>query len=227
MAESSLSRSTIRVVLLSGLLAIVSTFSLEAQTKHIIDPATVRTVQRALMKLGHDPGPVDGKVSPSTRDALRAFQEDNALRTTGTINDRTLQALGITLDHDNVIQKKAKEAARATSKHAKTVGRTTADGARATARGAETVARKTAAGTRRASDEIRNVLGLGASDTAIHRRIKTHLDEDQVVDSSSTHISVKSGVATLTFTGLTQEEKDRVVTIARRVKAVKDVIVKE
>ena len=107
------------------------------------------------------------------------------------------------------------------------MGRTTADGARATARGAETVARKTAAGTRRASDEIRNVLGLGASDTAIHRRIKTHLDEDQVVDSSSTHISVKSGVATLTFTGLTQEEKDRVVTIARRVKAVKDVIVKE
>ena len=228
MARSKSNQTRAVVPLFAGLLlAITSLPSLQAQTKHINDPATVRTVQRALVKLGHDPGPVGGVVNPSTRAALRAFQENNNLQTTGTINDRTLQSLGITLDHDNVIQKKAKEASRATSKHVKTVGRTTAGGAKATARGAGTIARKTAAGTRRASDEIRNVLGLGASDTAIYRRIKAHLDEDQMIDSSNTHISVKSGVATLTFTGLTPEEQDRVAAITRRVKAVKDVIIKE
>lgn len=40
-------------------------------------------IQKALKKAGYYDGPLDGKVGPGTRDAIRAFQKDNGLTADG------------------------------------------------------------------------------------------------------------------------------------------------
>ena len=54
-------------------------------------------VEQALQAKGYKPGTVDGVMDDSTREAIRAFQKDNSLPITGTIDDRTAQKLGVTL----------------------------------------------------------------------------------------------------------------------------------
>ena len=55
----------------------------------------VRSVQRALGDLGYDPGPLDGRLSPKTEDAIRAYQAANGLPRTGRIDEPTLRKLGL------------------------------------------------------------------------------------------------------------------------------------
>lgn len=55
----------------------------------------VQKAQENLMKLGYDPGPIDGKMGPQTETAIKRFQKDNSLKITGTLNEETLQKLGI------------------------------------------------------------------------------------------------------------------------------------
>lgn len=45
----------------------------------------IRAVQRALAKLGYDPGPVDGAMGPRTRAAIRAFQAASGLAADGRL----------------------------------------------------------------------------------------------------------------------------------------------
>ena len=45
----------------------------------------VRAVQRALARLGYDPGPVDGAIGPRTRAALRAYQDASGLAADGRL----------------------------------------------------------------------------------------------------------------------------------------------
>jgi peptidoglycan hydrolase-like protein with peptidoglycan-binding domain len=54
-------------------------------------------IQQALKDKGFDPGPVDGKAGPKTRDAIRAFQKANNLHVTAeeSIDDETARALGV------------------------------------------------------------------------------------------------------------------------------------
>ena len=52
-------------------------------------------VQSALVREGYDPGPVDGVMGSSTRDAITQFQADHGLAITGTINSALLQSLGL------------------------------------------------------------------------------------------------------------------------------------
>jgi peptidoglycan hydrolase-like protein with peptidoglycan-binding domain len=52
-------------------------------------------VQEALKAKGNDPGPIDGKMGPKTRAALKAFQEANGLKGTGQMDDQTADKLGI------------------------------------------------------------------------------------------------------------------------------------
>ncbi len=52
-------------------------------------------VQEALKAKCNDPGPIDGKMGPKTRAALKAFQEANGLKGTGQMDDQTADKLGI------------------------------------------------------------------------------------------------------------------------------------
>ena len=52
-------------------------------------------VQRRLKDLGHDPGPIDGRLGLQTKGALKAFQTDYGLAATGEIDAETRAALGL------------------------------------------------------------------------------------------------------------------------------------
>lgn len=53
-------------------------------------------VQRQLSKRGYYKGTVDGQFGPASRDALSRFQKSQGLKTTGRIDENTLDALGFT-----------------------------------------------------------------------------------------------------------------------------------
>jgi len=55
----------------------------------------VRSVQRALIQKGYNPGPADGIMGKKTTFSLEKFQNDRTLPVTGVIDDATLVALGI------------------------------------------------------------------------------------------------------------------------------------
>ena len=55
--------------------------------------ARVAAAQRALARHGHDPGPVDGRMGPRTRTALRAFQTERGLTAHGHLDEATFEWL--------------------------------------------------------------------------------------------------------------------------------------
>lgn len=59
-------------------------------------PALVRDVQRSLGSRGYDPGAVDGVYGSGTEAALRRFQRDQNMASSGQIDAPTLMALGLT-----------------------------------------------------------------------------------------------------------------------------------
>lgn len=59
-------------------------------------PDLVRDVQRTLGAKGYDAGAPDGVYGPGTEQALRKFQRDQRLNSTGQIDVQTLAALGLT-----------------------------------------------------------------------------------------------------------------------------------
>lgn len=50
-------------------------------------------VQRALVRAGFDPGPVDGRLGKKTRSAIKSFQRKNGLTADGVVGERTWAAL--------------------------------------------------------------------------------------------------------------------------------------
>jgi peptidoglycan hydrolase-like protein with peptidoglycan-binding domain len=56
---------------------------------------SVRSAQMALRDRGYYNGPINGQMTPATRDALRRFQRDQNLTVTGDINLATARALGL------------------------------------------------------------------------------------------------------------------------------------
>ena len=61
----------------------------------VIAPARIglREAQSLLAGMGYDPGPADGVAGRRTTAALRAFQRDHGLPTSGRLDDATRQAL--------------------------------------------------------------------------------------------------------------------------------------
>ncbi len=59
-----------------------------------LDRGTVRSIQRALLKAGHNPGPIDGDIGRETLSALRAYQKDKGLAV-GNLTYETLKSLGV------------------------------------------------------------------------------------------------------------------------------------
>lgn len=55
----------------------------------------IRLVQEKLKQAGFDPGPADGVMGAKTREALQKYQVSHGLSKTGTLDDKTLGALGI------------------------------------------------------------------------------------------------------------------------------------
>ena len=55
--------------------------------------AQVSQAQTELKAAGFDPGPVDGRLGPKTREALLAYQQAHNLRQTGTLDRATRQSL--------------------------------------------------------------------------------------------------------------------------------------
>lgn len=54
----------------------------------------VRLIQERLKESGFDPGPIDGKMGPRTRAALQRYQASQGLSDSGSLDDKTLVALG-------------------------------------------------------------------------------------------------------------------------------------
>lgn len=74
----------------------------------LVEAATLKDVQEMLIELGYNPGTPDGLRGRKTRNALRKFQRDHALRRTGRMNLRTVKAL-----QASIAAKKAAQAAKA------------------------------------------------------------------------------------------------------------------
>ena len=53
-------------------------------------------VQEQLQRDGYDPGPIDGVLGPTTRSAIAAYQADHGLAVTSTVDEPTLDTLGVT-----------------------------------------------------------------------------------------------------------------------------------
>jgi zinc D-Ala-D-Ala carboxypeptidase len=58
-----------------------------------IDLDDLQGVQKALSKLGFDPGKIDGKDGPNTQNAVRAFQAHATIQVDGIVGPQTRQAL--------------------------------------------------------------------------------------------------------------------------------------
>jgi peptidoglycan hydrolase-like protein with peptidoglycan-binding domain len=61
-------------------------------------PASVRTIQEKLTKLGFYNGGVDGVWGQSTQSAIQRFQENRGLQPNGQLNAGTLAAMGVPPD---------------------------------------------------------------------------------------------------------------------------------
>ncbi len=61
----------------------------------------IQKLQQALKDRGQDPGTVNGVMTPQTQQALRAFQAQQGLNATGTLDAQTRTALGLGLGAGN------------------------------------------------------------------------------------------------------------------------------
>jgi TPR repeat protein len=64
-----------------------------AKNDSLLDSPTVRFAQVALGDLGFQPGPVDGRVGPLTRQAIAAYQAKAGLTQDGQLDARTIEKL--------------------------------------------------------------------------------------------------------------------------------------
>ena len=81
-----------------GLLGLVMLMALAVPTPAEASRASTRDLQEKLTLLGYEPGPIDGRVGPKTRAAIRAFQQDSDLAVDGIVGPRTRAALDTALD---------------------------------------------------------------------------------------------------------------------------------
>ena len=58
-----------------------------------LDPISLRLVEARLSQLGLDPGPVDGTVDADTRRAIRRYQKDRQLTSTGYLDQATVSQM--------------------------------------------------------------------------------------------------------------------------------------
>ena len=59
---------------------------------------TIRQAQQALKDKGFDPGPIDGKYGPKTREAVLNYQKQNNIVANGRLGGETYESLGVKRD---------------------------------------------------------------------------------------------------------------------------------
>jgi len=69
----------------------------------------VSKAQEVLKNNGIYSGPVDGRMTQDTRDAIRSFQESHQLNMTGTIDDETARELGLQAGNDSLLSTNQKQ----------------------------------------------------------------------------------------------------------------------
>jgi peptidoglycan hydrolase-like protein with peptidoglycan-binding domain len=69
----------------------------------------VSKAQEVLKNDGIYSGPVDGRMTQDTRDAIRSFQESHQLNMTGTIDDETARKLGLQAGNDSLLSTNQKQ----------------------------------------------------------------------------------------------------------------------
>jgi hypothetical protein len=62
---------------------------------NLLPDQVIVNVQRALQQLGYFAGPISGSLSPATRRAISAFQQDEGLEINGIVDGSTVYALGL------------------------------------------------------------------------------------------------------------------------------------
>jgi peptidoglycan hydrolase-like protein with peptidoglycan-binding domain len=84
------------IALVVGLLAFSPLMAEARGTRHHGGTsAQISQAQTALQAAGFDPGPVDGRLGPKTRAALRSYQHAHNLRPTGTLDRETRKSLSV------------------------------------------------------------------------------------------------------------------------------------
>jgi hypothetical protein len=58
-----------------------------------VDPAIVRAIQAELQRAGYDVGPVDGRLGPRTREAIRQYEQQNGLAVDGSPSQALLDRM--------------------------------------------------------------------------------------------------------------------------------------
>ena len=66
--------------------------------------ATVQQAQSVLRDLGYYSGPIDGRLSATTRASIQLFQRDQRLRQTGFLDRETIDRLGLLGEQDQEVQ---------------------------------------------------------------------------------------------------------------------------
>ncbi len=69
--------------------------STAVEQRQTLSQATIHMTQQRLKEFGYDPGPIDGRLSPQTTEALRRFQTESGLQATGELDHITARRLGI------------------------------------------------------------------------------------------------------------------------------------
>jgi len=62
---------------------------------NLLPDQVIVNVQRALADLGYFSGPITGALTPSTRRAISAYQQDEGLEINGVVDGPTVYALGL------------------------------------------------------------------------------------------------------------------------------------
>lgn len=78
-------------------LCLLAAFALPADAKGKGNSST-RDLQEKLSLLGYDPGAVDGRYGPKTREAVRLFQADAEIKVDGKVGPQTRKALDEAID---------------------------------------------------------------------------------------------------------------------------------
>jgi len=70
----------------------------QKEEKVVLPQDKAKQIQIALKKAGFYSGPIDGKIGPKTRQAIKAFQKKNNLKVDGIVGKNTWEKLKVYLE---------------------------------------------------------------------------------------------------------------------------------